>query len=299
MRTDGTTGWAFSRAIPIIDGSGEIVEWFGTAIDVTRRKVAEEGLVVKTQQAEAANRAKSEFLAAMSHELRTPLNAIAGHAELLELGIHGQLTNEQREAIGRIQKSERHLLALINDILNFAKLEAGRVEYHVEPVQLTEVVADAISMSELQLRTKGLEWATNIAPDAIVQTDRERLKQVLINLISNAIKFTQTGGKLTVETMSRSDASPAMVYLRVLDTGIGIPREKQEAIFDPFVQVHRNLTRATEGTGLGLAISRDLARGMGGDLRVRSTTGAGSAFTLSLPRAARLATIARQAVAER
>ena len=283
-RKDGTTGWAFSRAIPILDDDGEIVEWFGTASDVTRRKLAEEALVEKTKQAQLANRAKSDFLAAMSHELRTPLNAIAGHAELLQIGLYGRLTGEQHEAIERIQVNEQHLLALITDILNFAKLEAGRVEYRLDEVPLSEVVADAVGMSEIQLRAKGLRWSTNVAPDAVVHADRERLKQVLINLISNAIKFTNAGGEVAIETMSRDGASPANVHLRVSDTGIGIPRDKQESIFDAFVQVHRNLTRATEGTGLGLTISRDLARGMGGDLRVRSREGTGSAFTLTLPR---------------
>jgi signal transduction histidine kinase/ActR/RegA family two-component response regulator len=284
-RPDGTTGWAFSRAIPIVDQRDEIVEWFGMASDVTRRRLAEEALVVKTEQAEAANRAKSDFLATMSHELRTPLNAIAGHAELLELGIYGALTREQVDAIGRIQRSERHLLSVINDILNFAKIEAGRVEYQLEDVTLDTIVAEAIGMSELHIRAKGLQWTTAVAHDAVVLADRERLKQVLINLISNAVKFTGPGGELAIATVSRSGASPATVHLRIADTGIGIPLEKQEAIFDPFVQVHRNLTRSTEGTGLGLAISRDLARGMGGDLRVRSREGLGSRFTLTLPRA--------------
>jgi len=283
-RKDGKTGWTFSRAIPILDARGEIVEWFGTASDVTRRKLAEEALVVKTRQAQAANRAKSDFLAAMSHELRTPLNAIAGHAELLQIGLYGQLSGEQHEAIERIQRSERHLLALINDILNFAKLEAGRVEYRIEAVALSEIVADTMAMSEIQLRAKELRWSTNVAAGTVVHADRERLKQVLLNLISNAVKFTNRGGEVAVATVSRDDGSPARVHLRVSDTGIGIPRDKQDEIFDAFVQVHRNLTRATEGTGLGLTISRDLARGMGGDLRVRSREGVGSAFTLTLPR---------------
>jgi signal transduction histidine kinase len=248
------------------------------------RRETDAALREKTREAEAANRAKSEFLAAMSHELRTPLNAIGGHAELLKLGLYGRLTSEQLDAIERIERSERHLLALINDILNFAKLEAGRVVYHLENLAIADVVAEAIGMIEMQLHAKGLRCTTRVS-DAVVRADRERLTQVLINLMSNAIKFTGTGGHVTVETIRRvDDDSPLSVHLRVADTGIGIPREKQESIFDPFVQVHRRLTQNTEGTGLGLAISRDLARGMGGDLRVRSTEGNGSAFTLTLPR---------------
>ena len=137
-RPDGTTGWAFSRAIPIVDHHGDIAEWFGMASDVTRRKLAEEALVVKTSRPRPPIGRRAIFSPAMSHELRTPLNAIAGHAELLELGNLRRAHAEQREAVGRIQRSERHLLSLINDILNFAKIEAGRVEYHLEKCRSTQ-----------------------------------------------------------------------------------------------------------------------------------------------------------------
>ncbi|MEO7963962.1 MAG: HAMP domain-containing sensor histidine kinase [Gemmatimonadaceae bacterium] len=218
----------------------------------------------------------------MSHELRTPLNAIAGHAQLLEMGVHGPSNDAQRDALARIVRSEEHLLALINDVLNFAKLEAGRIEYNLSDFAFAEIVNAVASMIEPQLAARQLKFTSRVDADLRVRGDAEKVSQVLLNLLSNAIKFTEPGGSITVDTPSRDDVPEGVIYLRVTDSGIGIAREKQDVIFDPFVQVHRNLTRSTEGTGLGLAISRDLARGMGGDLRVRSDEGVGSMFTLSL-----------------
>ena len=239
------------------------------------------------REAEMANRVKSDFLTAMSHELRTPLNAIGGYVQLLELGIHGPVTEAQLSALARIERSEKHLLSLINDILNFAKLEAGRVVYAASDVSLAEAVAAVMPIVQTQLGAKGLACDVRVRPDAIVRADREKVEQILVNLLSNAIKFTDRGGRIVVDAPARAEgaAPPGMVFLRVADTGIGVPDEKQAMIFEPFVQVARNPTRSTEGTGLGLAISRDLARGMGGDLRVRSTEGKGAVFTLTLPAA--------------
>ena len=295
-RVDGLTAGADDYLVKPFTAR-ELLARVGTTLHLSRvRKQAEAAAIAAREdaetarkQAEAANRTKSEFLAAMSHELRTPLNAIAGYVQLLEMGVHGAISEAQRAVLSRIQKSGQHLLSLINDILNFAKLEAGRVEYELSDVVLAEVLGDVLSMMESQLEAKELSCDLRVAPDLKVRADGEKLQQILLNLFSNAIKFTERGGRLTIDTATRKDdvdgAHSGFVFLRVADTGIGIPREKQLAIFDPFVQVHRHFNRVTEGTGLGLAISRDLARGMGGDLRVRSTEGTGSTFTLALPRA--------------
>jgi PAS domain S-box-containing protein len=237
-------------------------------------------------EAEAANRTKAEFLASMSHELRTPLNAIGGYAELMELGVRGPVTDQQKEDLARIRRSQRHLLTLINDILNFARIEGGRVEYDLRVLRLSALVADVVPMIEPQIVAQRLTFDMRMpsgGDEVSVRADGEKVRQILLNLLSNAVKFTPTGGRVGVEIATDPDR-PHAALVRVSDTGIGIPRDKLETVFDAFVQVHAGLTRRHEGTGLGLAISRDLARGMGGDLTVESEVGAGSTFTLVLPR---------------
>jgi signal transduction histidine kinase len=233
--------------------------------------------------AEEANRAKSSFLAVMSHELRTPLNAIAGYVQLLEMGIHGPVTEGQIGALERIGRSQQHLLRLINEVLNLARIEAGHVEYALEEVHVPDLLAAVSPMVEPQLLARELSFDVQMS-ELSVWADRDKVQQILINLLSNAVKFTPPGGRVSVDAYALEDA-PGVVFIRVADSGIGIPPEQQASVFEPFVQVDMTRTRRSEGTGLGLAISRDLARGMDGDLRVRSVEGHGSTFTLSLPAA--------------
>lgn len=233
-------------------------------------------------EAEAANRAKVEFLAMMSHELRTPLNAIGGYAELLEMGVRGPLNDAQRADIGKIQKSQRHLLGLINGVLNYARIETGRVPYEISNVPMDELLATAESLVAPQAHGRGLRLEfPGCGVEIVARADREKTQQVVLNLLTNAVKFTEPGGRVRLTC----EADAGQVVVRVEDTGRGIPPEKMDAIFEPFIQVDSQLTRTQDGVGLGLSISRDLARGMGGDLVVASEVGAGSTFTLTLPAA--------------
>jgi signal transduction histidine kinase len=234
-------------------------------------------------EAEAANRAKMEFLTTMSHELRTPLNAIGGHAQLLQLGIHGPVTDPQQDALGRIQSSQAHLLGLINDVLNFAKLDAGKVEDQIADVPLEPLVASVAALVAPQLAAKAIHYAHACDATPVARADADKVRQILLNLLSNAAKFTPRGGSVTV----RCTADALATRVVVADTGVGIAREKLEHIFEPFVQVGRSLSTRHEGTGIGLAISRELARAMGGDLTVQSELDVGSSFTLRLPVARR------------
>ena len=250
--------------------------------DVTERARTEAALREAKAQAEAANRAKSTFLAMMSHELRTPLNAIAGYAELIQMGIHGPITIEQAQALTRIQASQRHLLGLIDGVLTHAKLETGHAQYSLAAVSIADAISNAEALLAPQAWTTGVIFTTTSCPPGLfVRADAEKLQQILLNLLANAVKFTARGGRIEI-ACSVTDGT---VCVAIRDTGIGIPADMLDRIFEPFVQVRSELTRPAEGTGLGLAISRALARGMDGDLRVDSEVGRGSTFTLILPAA--------------
>ena len=275
---------ASDELVPVTMGIGTVISlllFVLTRAEARARLRAEEA----AEEAKAANEAKSQFLATMSHELRTPLNAIGGYTELLDLGIHGPVTPEQSHALSRITSAQRHLLALINDVLNYAKLEAGRVSFRIEEVSVAEVVATVEGLVEPQLGARHLRFVREGCDRGLmVRADSDRVQQVLLNLLTNAIKFTDPGGVVRV----RCEPGEDQVALRVIDTGRGIPADRLEAIFDPFVQVDRHRTQESQqGVGLGLSISRDLARAMGGDLSASSVEGEGATFTLVLPRAAR------------
>lgn len=231
------------------------------------------------EEAERANRAKSDLLAHASHDLRTPLNAISGYAELLEMELLGPVTETQRDAIERIQRSQRHLLALINDLLNFSKLESGTVDFDLAPVDVGLVISEVASVLAQQAAAKQLSLSVDAPRGIKAWTDSEKLFQILLNLLRNAVKFTAPGGSVRVSLEERGDA----VVVAVSDTGVGIPSDKMQSIFEPFTQLGRSFNRPQEGSGLGLAISRELTRAMRGELTVTSEPGVGSTFTLTLP----------------
>ena len=234
------------------------------------------------QSAEQANAAKMEFLARMSHELRTPLNAIGGFADLLLMGVRGGLPPQQEEDLRRIQRNQLHLQSLIGDILNYAKLEVGRLVFDIKPAPARHAVRAIEQVYSAQFALKDIVWTCDFdPPDVWVLADADRLQQVIMNLVGNAVKFTPKGGRVSIRGRVKGDA----VEVNVTDSGTGIPEEKLEVIFDPFVQVPRPGELAV-GTGLGLAIARDLARGMGGDLRAEKND-SGATFVLTLRKASR------------
>ncbi len=241
-------------------------------------------LAERTNEAEQANRVKADFLANMSHDLRTPLNAILGYVDLLETGVHGPMVSEQENDVRRIKRSAGHLRALITEVLSFAKIEAGQLQLAIEDVRMDAVLGELRPIVEPQAAAKGLTLNTSCPPDLVARADREKIDQILVNLVANAIKFTSGGGCVAIEC--RSDG--ASVRTEVRDTGIGIAADQLDAIFVPFVQLEPSGHRGDDrGVGLGLAISRQLARAMRGDVTVESVVGGGSKFTLRLPRAPR------------
>ncbi|HEY2067587.1 MAG TPA: ATP-binding protein [Gemmatimonadaceae bacterium] len=259
----------------------------GAAIERHRTEGERERLLAEMAtargEAEEASRAKSEFLGMMSHELRTPLNAIGGYVQLIEEGIRGPVTEAQRDDLGRIRRSQRHLLNVIENVLGFLKAGSGRVRYDLRAIPVTEIVDAAEELIRPLMAEKHLRYCHLGVGDGLrALADREKLEQIVLNLLSNATKFTDDGGRIEV----RCSGDASFVRVRVTDSGVGIPADKLAMIFEPFEQV-QSARRQGEGggTGLGLAISRSFARGMGGDLLVESEIDRGSAFTVVVPRA--------------
>ncbi|MEA2706457.1 MAG: hypothetical protein QOH22_1245 [Gemmatimonadaceae bacterium] len=238
--------------------------------------------LVHKRSAETANKAKTAFLGAMSHELRTPLNAIGGYIDLLDMGLRGPVTETQHADFVRVKTNQQHLALLITEILHFVQVGSGRVTYSVTDVSAREAMQYAVELIEPLFAQKSIAFEGFSGDESIVaRADRARVTQILVNLLSNAIKFTQPGGHVSASCAAEHET----VTMTISDTGIGIPAEKHEAIFEPFIQLKETFAGRESGVGLGLAISRDLARAMKGDLTVESAEGKGARFILSLPRA--------------
>jgi signal transduction histidine kinase len=233
------------------------------------------------ETAASAASAKAQFLTMMSHELRTPLNAIAGYAQLLEMGFRGPLNESQRDAVTRILRGQEHLLELVDAVLTFSRLTSGKLVLETTAVSAAFLLHEASEPFVAQFSTQGIDF--RVVPDGagtLVAADAERALEVLQHLLTNALKFTRRGGRVSLYC----EVGPGVVRFIVADTGRGIPEEQRESIFQPFVQVEKGLTRSVDGSGLGLAVGRELAERMGGTLTVASEVGVGSRFALSLPR---------------
>jgi PAS domain S-box-containing protein len=284
VRKDGSLFWANVVITALRNDTRELVGFAKVTRDLTERRAAENRAIADARriaEVEVANRTKSEFLAAMSHELRTPLNAIGGYTELIELEIGGPVTEQQQGYLSRIRDSQQHLLGIITDLLNYSRLEAGQLSYNLQSVSVRAVVETIVPLVETQAAARDITLGYDpCAPEIVMRADRTKVEQIVLNLLSNATKFTRAGGTIDVSCELAGDR----VAIVVRDTGVGIPDDKLDAIFEPFVQLGRSLSSMSEGTGLGLAISRELARAMDGDVTVKSIVGAGSTFRVLLPR---------------
>jgi signal transduction histidine kinase len=269
---------------------GDEIARLAVSFEEMSRRVAtaQRELEQRAVEAESGNRAKSDFLAMMSHELRTPLNAISGYAELLDLGVYGPVNDAQHDALRRIGRSQEHLLTLIDDVLSFARIDAGRLTYTIDDVPLSATLADVDAIIAPQMQARSLDYRfQSCDPGIIVRADADKLRQVLLNLLANAIKYNRDRGIVAFGC----DVGGEEVRIHVRDTGAGIPADRLEHVFEPFVQGTRSFNRPDHGVGLGLAISRELTRGMGAELTVESEVGAGSTFTVAVPRTSLIAAL--------
>lgn len=278
---DGRVRWMSTTKMPLRDRQGNIVGTFGVSRDITALKLAQEALEAAAAAADAANRAKSDFLANMSHEIRTPLNAVLGMTELV---LDTPLTPVQRDYLKLVQESGESLLTVINDILDFSKIEAGKLGIEQTPFEIREFLGDTLKSMGLRAHRKGLELIAEISPSVptMLVGDPHRLRQVLVNLVGNAIKFTEQGEILLHVAPEPDGDGNVILHFRVTDTGIGIPAEKFSSIFEAFEQADHSTTRKFGGTGLGLAISARLVALMGGRIWVESEIGRGSTFHFTM-----------------
>lgn len=295
LRKDGSAIWVSLSARAVMDSEDALLYILGSIEDITQRKQAEEGFKIATRLAEDANRAKGEFLATMSHEIRTPMNAVLGMTEIV---LKTRLNREQKRNLEIVHKSAEHLLSLINDILDFSRIEAGKLNLEETPFNLERLMKDVISMLSYKIESKGIKLAYRFEDVPLfLKGDHSRLRQIVVNLVNNAVKFTDKGGvDICVSSVKESgdggdENTPPKVCLlfSIKDTGIGIPKEKLDTIFDLFTQLDASFTRSYGGTGLGLSISKKLVNLMGGDIRVESEVGRGSEFifTIAFPLAAK------------
>jgi PAS domain S-box-containing protein len=278
VHSDGSITWVIGQAVPEMDSDNQLVGFVGTITDITERKKIED-LKAAVIRAESADRLKSAFLATMSHELRTPLNSIIGFTGILLQKLVGPLSEEQEKQLKMVQGSARHLLDLINDVLDISKIEAGQMNVVVEPFDMAAAIQKSMDKIKPLAEKKGLALTAVIDPPAIQFTsDQRRVEQILLNLLNNAVKFTEQG-----EVRAECSLDNGQVVTRIIDTGIGIKPEDAETLFKPFQQIDTGITRQYEGTGLGLSICKRLVELLGGEIGVESEWGKGSTFTFTLP----------------
>jgi PAS domain S-box-containing protein len=275
--------WSSLTIKPVFDGSGELTNYISTQLNISDRKARELELRRTKEESESANRAKSQFLANMSHEIRTPLNGILGFSELLRRAPDSLSETDRQEYLEAIASSGRHLLTLINDILDISKIEAGHLQVEQVPCSPHQIIAEVVSVLRVPAQEKGISldyrWESGVP--ATIQSDPHRLKQLLINLVGNAIKFTEQGSVLVVASLDMENGG-SLLRLEIRDTGIGIGKDKLDLIFEPFAQADSSVTRKHGGTGLGLAISRRIAEALGGGVQVTSEVGRGSVFVATI-----------------